>query len=81
MQRATMSRMICHSWAQTIIDSLDDSVMVVDVSEGITLEKEEDYFVDEHDHDADDGEHDHDHGDTDDEHHAHSHEGHRRDSD
>lgn len=35
------------TWAQTIIDSLDDSVMVVDVSEGITLEKEEDYFVDE----------------------------------
>lgn len=35
-------------WAQTIIDSLDDSVMVVDVSDGITLEKEEDYFVDEH---------------------------------
>ncbi len=35
------------TWAQTIIDSLDDSVMVVDVSDGITLEKEEDYFVDE----------------------------------
>ena len=35
------------TWAQTIIDSLDDSVMVVDVSDGITLEREEDYFVDE----------------------------------
>ena len=69
------------TWAQTIIDSLDDSVMVVDVSEGITLEKEEDYFVDEHDHDADDGEHDHDHGDTDDEHHAHSHKGHSHEYD
>lgn len=71
------------TWAQTIIDSLDDSVMVVDVSEGITLEKEEDYFVDEHDHDdADDGEHDHDHDDTDDdEHHAHSHEGHSHEYD
>lgn len=70
------------TWAQTIIDSLDDSVMVVDVSEGITLEKEEDYFVDEHDHDADDGEHDHDHDDADDdEHHTHSHEGHTHEYD
>lgn len=56
------------TWAQTIIDSLDDSVMVVDVSEGISLEKEEDYFVDELDdhHDDADG---HDDADEHDEHH------------
>ena len=70
-------------WAQTIIDSLDDSVMVVDVSDGITLEKEEDYFVDEHsthehsahEHSAhEDTDEDDEHGaheDTDDEHGAH----------
>ena len=47
------------TWAQTIIDSLDDSVMVVDVSEGITLEREEDYFVDElEEHDEDEHEED-----------------------
>lgn len=70
-------------WAQTIIDSLDDSVMVVDVSDGITLEKEEDYFVDEHStHEHSAHEHSahehgaHEHGahedtDEDDEHGAH----------
>ena len=65
-------------WAQTIIDSLDDSVMVVDVSDGITLEKEEDYFVDEHStHEHSAHEHGaHEHGahedtDEDDEHGAH----------
>ena len=68
-------------WAQTIIDSLDDSVMVVDVSDGITLEKEEDYFVDEHsthEHSA------HENTDEDDEHdsHAeHSHSGHTHEYD
>lgn len=62
------------TWAQTIIDSLDDSVMVVDVSEGITLEKEEDYFVDEHEeHDEDADEHEHDEHDGDaDEHEEHA---------
>ena len=67
-------------WAQTIIDSLDDSVMVVDVSDGITLEKEEDYFVDEHiahehitheDTDEDDEHGAHEDMDEDDEHGAH----------
>ena len=62
-------------WAQTIIDSLDDSVMVVDVSDGITLEKEEDYFVDEHiaheDMDEDDEHGAHEDMDEDDEHGAH----------
>ena len=72
-------------WAQTIIDSLDDSVMVVDVSDGITLEKEEDYFVDEHsahehsthvhitheDADEDDEHGAHEDTDEDDEHGAH----------
>ena len=49
------------TWAQTIIDSLDDSVMVVDVSEGITLEREEDYFVDElEEHGEDEHEHNED---------------------
>ena len=49
------------TWAQTIIDSLDDSVMVVDVSDGITLEREEDYFVDElEEHDEDAHEHNED---------------------
>lgn len=73
------------TWAQTIIDSLDDSVMVVDVSEGITLEKEEDYFVDEHDdhehehEDADDDEHDDDHDGH--SHEGHSHEGHTHEYD
>lgn len=43
------------TWAQTIIDSLDDSVMVVDVSDGITLEREEDYFVDELEEHGEDG--------------------------
>ena len=55
------------TWAQTIIDSLDDSVMVVDVSEGITLDKETDYFVDEHVHDETE-EHDYDGDDAGDEH-------------
>jgi zinc transport system substrate-binding protein len=63
------------AWAQTIIDSLDDSVMVVDVSDGITLEKEEDYFVDEHsaheDTDEDDEHGAHEDTDGDDEHGAH----------
>lgn len=60
-------------WAQTIIDSLDDSVMVVDVSDGITLEKEEDYFVDEHSaHEHSTHEHiTHEDTDEDDEHGAH----------
>lgn len=60
-------------WAQTIIDSLDDSVMVVDVSDGITLEKEEDYFVDEHSaHEHSTHEHiAHEDTDEDDEHGAH----------
>lgn len=60
-------------WAQTIIDSLDDSVMVVDVSDGITLEKEEDYFVDEHStHEHSAHEHSaHEDTDEDDEHGAH----------
>lgn len=61
------------AWAQTIIDSLDDSVMVVDVSDGITLEKEEDYFVDEHiAHEHSTHEHiTHEDTDEDDEHGAH----------
>lgn len=73
-------------WAQTIIDSLDDSVMVVDVSDGITLEKEEDYFVDEHsahehsthvhitheDTDEDDEHGAHEDTDEDDEHDSHA---------
>lgn len=59
------------TWAQTIIDSLDDSVMVVDVSEGITLEKEEDYFVDEHEHDEDADEHEHEEHDGDADEHEH----------
>ncbi len=60
-------------WAQTIIDSLDDSVMVVDESDGITLEKEEDYFVDEHSaHEHSTHEHiTHEDADEDDEHGAH----------
>ena len=64
------------TWAQTIIDSLDDSVMVVDVSDGITLEKEEDYFVDEleehgeDEHDEDAHEHNEDEHEEDD---AHEH--------
>ncbi len=73
------------TWAQTIIDSLDDSVMVVDVSDGITLEKEEDYFVDElADHDDADGYDEH-HDDVDghDEHHddADGHDEHHDDAD
>ena len=64
------------TWAQTIIDSLDDSVMVVDVSEGITLEREEDYFVDELEEHGED-EHDEDaHEHNEDEHEeeaAHEH--------
>lgn len=73
-------------WAQTIIDSLDDSVMVVDVSDGITLEKEEDYFVDEHSaHEHSTHEHiTHEDTDEDDEHdsHAgHSHSGHTHEYD
>ena len=64
------------TWAQTIIDSLDDSVMVVDVSDGITLEKEEDYFVDELEEHGED-EHDEDaHEHNEDEHEeeaAHEH--------
>lgn len=56
------------TWAQTIIDSLDDSVMVVDVSDGITLEREEDYFVDELEEHGEDG-HDEDGHDED----AHEH--------
>lgn len=59
------------TWAQTIIDSLDDSVMVVDVSDGITLEKEEDYFVDELD----------DHDESSDSHSPHSHAGHTHEYD
>ena len=64
------------TWAQTIIDSLDDSVMVVDVSEGITLEREEDYFVDEleehggDEHDEDAHEHNEDEHEEED---AHEH--------
>lgn len=56
------------TWAQTIIDSLDDSVMVVDVSDRITLEREEDYFVDELEEHGEDG-HDEDGHDED----AHEH--------
>lgn len=71
-------------WAQTIIDSLDDSVMVVDVSDGITLEKEEDYFVDEHsaheDTDTDDEHSAHGDTDVDDEHGAHEDEDDEHDS-
>lgn len=48
------------AWAQTIIDSLDDSVMVVDASEGITLSKETDYYIEEHVHE-DDGGHENEH--------------------
>lgn len=70
------------TWAQTIIDSLDDHVMVVDVSEGITLDKETDYFVDEHvhdeteehDYDGDDAEGEHDNVDGDDAGDGHEHE-------
>ncbi len=62
------------TWAQTIIDCLDDSVMVVDVSDGIVLEKEEDYFVDEideHDGHSDTGVSDgHDDADEHDEYHS-----------
>ena len=76
-------------WAQTIIDSLDDSVMVVDVSNGITLEKEEDYFVDEHiahehithedtDEDDEHGAHEDDEHDS---HAGHSHSGHTHEYD
>lgn len=76
-------------WAQTIIDSLDDSVMVVDVSDGITLEKEEDYFVDEHiahehithedtDEDDEHGAHEDDEHDS---HAGHSHSGHTHEYD
>ncbi len=61
-------------WAQTIIDSLDDSVMVVDVSDGITLEKEEDYFVDEHSAHEDDEHDSHSHAE-------HSHAGHTHEYD
>ncbi len=70
------------TWAQTIIDSLDDSVMVVDVSDGITLEKEEDYFVDEIDHHHDDAD-EHDDADGHDEHHddADEHDEHHDDAD
>ena len=79
------------TWAQTIIDSLDDSVMVVDVSEGITLEKEEDYFVDEleehgedeheedaHEHNEDEHEEEaaHEHDEDEHEEAAHDHEEH-----
>lgn len=46
------------TWAQTIIDSLDGSVTVVDASEGITLSKETDYYIEEHVHE-DDGNHEH----------------------
>ena len=45
------------AWSQTIIDSLDGSVMVVDVSEGITLSKETDYYIEEHVHEEEDHEH------------------------
>lgn len=70
------------TWAQTIIDSLDDSVMVVDVSEGITLEKEEDYFVDEleehgedeHNEDEHEEEAAHEHDEDEHEEAAHGHE-------
>lgn len=83
------------TWAQTIIDSLDDSVMVVDVSDGITLEREEDYFVDEleehgedghdedaHEHNEDEHEEEaaHEH-DDDEEHTSHSHAGHTHEYD
>ena len=61
-------------WAQTIIDSLDDSVMVVDVSDGITLEKEEDYFVDEHDSHADDSDEHSEHSHAEHSHAGHTHE-------
>ena len=67
------------TWAQTIIDSLDDSVMVVDVSDGITLEKEEDYFVDELEEHADSHEHDDEHEEE--EHTSHSHSGHTHEYD
>lgn len=80
------------TWAQTIIDSLDDSVMVVDVSDGITLEKEEDYFVDElgesDGHSDDTDEHDEHHDDADEHvheagesHSHHSHAGHTHEYD
>lgn len=54
------------TWAQTIIDSLDGSVTVVDASKGITLVKEEDYYIGHHDEDG----HEHD-----------SHEGHQHEYD
>lgn len=44
-------------WAQSIIDSLDDTVAVVDASERIELVREEDYGIGghTHEHDADNG--------------------------
>lgn len=48
------------TWAQTIIDSLDGSVTVVDASEGITLVKEEDYYIGRHEEEHDHGEDSHD---------------------
>ena len=76
------------AWAQTITASLDDSVMVVDVSDGITLEKEKDYFVDEHSaHEDTDEDDEHGaHGDTDEDdehgaHEEHSHAGHTHEYD
>lgn len=70
------------TWAQTIIDSLDGSVTVVDVSEGITLSKETDYYIEEHVHEED-GDHDHE---EDEEHEheeeeAHEHSGHHHEYD
>lgn len=67
------------AWAQTIIDSLDESVRVVDASQGITLEREADYFVEEHDHEDEDAyEHEeddvHDHEHEEDDVHDHEHE-------
>lgn len=55
------------TWAGTIIESLDDTVKVVDVSQGIELVKGNDYGIGEHDHDHDDDD-DYDHN------HGHSHE-------
>ena len=64
------------TWAQTIIDSLDGSVMVVDASEGITLSKETDYYIEEHVHEDDENHEHEDHeyeadGHAEDENHEH----------
>lgn len=68
------------TWAQTIIDSLDGSVMVVDVSEGITLSKETDYYVEELEHDHEEDE-DHEHGEGEDHEEIDEHSGHHHEYD